>query len=324
MTLQVPIQRVRLLPAPILIHQETTNMTTTNKITRRQMLAGSLGAGAASLLLHGRLWAAETPIDPNRFVLLADIHIAEDPARVARETNPTDKFTEARGQYVALNSRPAGLIVAGDCAYNSGEAGDYRQLHKLVEPIPMPVAFALGNHDHRERFWEAFPRKQPTPVADRHVQVIETPHADWFLLDSLDKTNSTPGRLGAEQLAWLADELDRRPEKPALLVAHHYPLLKDKPEMLKSALLDTEDFYRVILPRKRVKAFLFGHSHRWEHGKVDGLHLVNLAALAWLFDLKQPRGWVDAQLKPDGACLTLQCIDPTHEAHGQPLELAWR
>lgn len=301
-------------------------MTLARKITRRELLAGSLGAGMASLLFQGQLWSADAPVDPNRFVFLADIHISEDPEKVLRDTNPSQTFQQAREQYLGIDRRPAGLIVAGDCALNSGETGDYQQLKKLVAPIPMPIAMAMGNHDHRERFWSVFPDQQtvPAPVAGRHVAIIEAPQADVFLLDSLDKTNSTPGRMGQAQLEWLAGELDRRPEKPALVVAHHYPLLKDNPEMLKSALVDTQEFYDVILPRQRVKAFIFGHSHRWEHSQIDGVHLVNLAALAWLFDAKQPRGWVDAQLQPGGIHLTLQCLDTSHEAHGRPLELAWR
>lgn len=301
-------------------------MALATKISRREMLAGSLGAGAASLLLHGRLWSADAPVDPNRFVLLADTHVSEDRQKVARSTNPYDNFVQARGQYLAVQSRPAGLILAGDCAFNTGELGDYQRLQELVAPIVMPVVFALGNHDHREHFWETFPqhRIQPAPVAEKHVTRIEAPQADWFVLDSLDKPNAIPGRLGESQLKWLADQLDRNPEKPALVVAHHYPLPKDDPAKIASALLDTEELYNVILPRKRVKAFVFGHSHRWEQSKIEDLHLVNLAALAWLFDPKQPRGWVDAQLQPGGIRLTLQCLDPSHEAHGRPLELAWR
>ena len=258
-------------------------------------------------------------------MLLADIHISQD-RQGRRNTNPYENFQHAREQYRAVNSRPAGLILAGDCAFQQGDSGDYQRLNELVAPIPMPVAFAMGNHDHREHFWEAFPQYKftPSPVAERHVTLIEAPHADWFVLDSLDKTASTPGRMGEAQLKWLADQLDRHPKKPALVVAHHYPLPKHNPTMIDSALLDTAELYDVILPRKRVKAYVFGHSHRWAHSKIGDLHLVNIAALAWLFDPKQPQGWVDTQLKPDGIRLTLQCLDPSHEAHGRPLELAWR
>jgi 3',5'-cyclic AMP phosphodiesterase CpdA len=78
---------------------------------------------------------------------------------------------------------------------------------------------------------------------------VETPHANWFLLDSLDQTNTKTGLglLGEAQLAWLAKALDARPDKPALLLAHHNPnpaaLLKN------SRLANTEAFFKVIMPR---------------------------------------------------------------------------
>lgn len=300
--------------------------TAARRISRRELLAASLGAGAATLLMQGRLWSADAPIDPNRFLLLADTHICEDSKKVVRNANPDENFQHARQQYQALNSRPAGLILAGDCVFLQGETGDYERLKELVAPIPIPMTFALGNHDHREHFWAAFPqhKKNPSSAVGRHATLVESPHADWFVLDSLDKTNSTPGRMGEAQLKWLAAELDRRPDKPALVVAHHYPFRKDDPTAAQSALLDTAELYDVILPRKRVKAYVFGHSHRWEQSKIDDLHLVNIPTLAWLLDPNQPQGWVDAQLKADGIRMTLQCLDPAHKAHGQLVELAWR
>lgn len=299
-------------------------MALTNGITRRELLVGSLQAGVASVLLPRLAWSADPPIDPNRFVMLADIHLSQDPAKIVRNTNPDENFQQAREQYMALNPRPAGLIVAGDCAYNQGEIADYRRLRELVSPITIPITFAMGNHDKREHFWTVFPEQQakPSPVPGRQVTVVEAPLADWFVLDSLDKTNSTPGRLGEAQIKWLAEMLDRHPDKPAIVVAHHYPLTD--PTKVTSALLDTNALYDVIVPRKRVKAFIFAHSHRWSHAKHEGLHLVNLAALAWLFDPTLPRGWHDAQLKSDGMRLTLNCLDTKHPAHGQSLELDWR
>ncbi len=301
-------------------------MTYAKRVSRRELLRVSFGAGVATLLLHGRLRSAEAPVDPNRFVLLSDTHISSDKTAVRHETNSYDNFVLAREQYLALDPRPAGLILAGDCVFLQGEKGDYERLRELVAPITLPLTFAMGNHDRRENFWSVFPEQQanPSPVPGRHVTVIEAPHADWFVLDSLDRTNSTPGRLGEAQLQWLAAELDRRPDKPALIVLHHYPLIKVDAASLRSALIDTPGFYEVILPRKRVKAYIYGHSHQWNVSKIDDLHLVNLPALAWVFDAAKPQGWVDAQLKPDGLCLTLHCLNPAHEAHGQRHELTWR
>ena len=109
------------------------------------------------------------------------------------------------------------------------------------------------------------------------------------------------GLLGAAQLAWLANAFDARPDKPALVLAHHNPgRFWDI-----HGLADTEALLRVLLPRKQVKTYFFGHLHRWHLDQQEGTHLVNLPTTAWLFEPAQPRGFVTAQLRPDGAAIVL-------------------
>ena len=64
----------------------------------------------------------------------------------------------------------------------------------------------------------------------------------------------------------------------------------------------------------------------WGHNltRQMGLHLVTLPAMAWLFDPSQPRGFVTAQLRPDGATLVLHALDRKHPKHGETIELKWR
>ncbi|MGB7933682.1 MAG: hypothetical protein WCH04_15950, partial [Gammaproteobacteria bacterium] len=60
----------------------------------------------------------------------------------------------------------------------------------------------------------SWPAGEP-PVIDKHVSILETPRANWFLLDSLQRTNDLLGRLGEVQLQWLAKALDARADRPA-------------------------------------------------------------------------------------------------------------
>lgn len=294
-------------------------------ISRRDFLAGTIATGAG-LLLPRRVWADGPGADPNRWVLLADTHVWEHLDREKRGIKPAVNFEAARAGFVPLDPKPAGALVAGDLAFNEGNPGDYAMLADLIGPIReagIPLHFALGNHDHREHFYAAFPDAKPDgdpPVADKHVSIVETPHADWILLDSLQRTNHTPGRIGEEQLAWLARTLDARPDRPALVMAHHNPDWAEK----TSALEDTKALFEVLEPRKQVKAFLFGHSHKWILARREGLHLVNLPTLVWVFDKSQPQGWVDAHLEPGGTTLVLHALDPAHKANGQTVRLQWR
>ena len=295
-------------------------------ISRRRFLAGSLAAGAGLLVSH-RLAAAEKTVDPDRFVLLADTHVREHADREHSGVNPATQFAKAREEYLQLDPFPAATITAGDCVFLEGHPGDYATLVALTHPVReagLPVHFALGNHDHCENFWTALPKHRPAdppPVVDKHVSVIESPHANWFLLDSLHRTNFTPGQIGEQQRTWLAAALDARADKPALIVAHHNPQPGDT---AGSGLQDTDALFDVLEPRKHVQAYFYGHTHRWGVSKHRGIHLVNLPTLVWVFDKAQPRGWVDGRLTADGIALELHSLDAAHPKHGEKVRLDWR
>ncbi len=293
-------------------------------ISRRQFLARSL-TGAAALALSPSLFADAKRTDPNSWALLSDTHLAADRNLVARDINMTDHFTKVSGELLALPECPAGVFFTGDCTYNSGQTADYRHVANLLKPIrqgQMPVHLALGNHDNRERFWQALPADKATqkPLADRQVALLRTPRANWFVLDSLEVTLSTPGVLGRAQLDWLADALDANPDKPALVLVHHNPGLTGN-----VGLKDTTALFAVIRPRKQVKAYIFGHTHFWNvWPDQSGIHLINLPPVSYVFQAGAPAGWVHALLEREGMQLELRCVDPTHKSHGQIHKLQWR
>jgi Icc protein len=293
-------------------------------ISRRQFLFRSL-ASSAALALSPSLPAATKRTDPNSWALLSDTHLAADRSLVARDINMTDHFKKASAELLALPKCPAGVFISGDCAYNSGQTADYRHVADLLKPIregQMPVHLALGNHDNRERFWEALPEEKSSQqtLADRQVAVLRTSLANWFVLDSLEETLATPGLIGRKQLDWLAGALDANRDKPALVLVHHNPGLSGN-----LGLKDTGAFFEVIRPRKQVKAYIFGHTHAWNVWQdQSGIHLINLPPVAYVFQAGEPAGWVHALLEKQGMRLELRCVDPAHKAQGQVHELPWR
>jgi 3',5'-cyclic-AMP phosphodiesterase len=293
-------------------------------ISRRRFLAGSAVAGV-SLIFDHKLFAAQ-PTDPHSRVLLADTHIAADRNQIGRGVNMTDNFKTVAQEFIALPKRPAGVLINGDCAYNTGEQGDYVTLTELLQPIRQagpPIHLTLGNHDERNHFWDALTKAKAAnrPIADKHVAILRTQRANWLLLDSLETTNVTPGLLGDAQRDWLAKTLDANADKPAIVFAHHNPQKDNAPAGLK----DTEKFFEVIEPRKQVKAYIFGHTHNWNIEKTaGGVHLINLPPVAYVFEKGKPNGWVYATVQPDSLRLEMHCLDRTHKTHGQVLDLKWR
>jgi len=303
-------------------------------MTRREFLIRSTAAGAA-LLLGPRAFGADGAgeSDPHRFALLSDTHVAGDRTAVNRGVNMSEHLAQAVKEITALGPKPAGVIVSGDCALDKGLVGDYRQFAGLVNPLgaaALPVHLALGNHDHRANVLAELKRHCPasSPVAGKCVSIVSAARANWFLLDSLEKVKATPGLLGKAQLAWLAKALDAHTDKPAIVVAHHDPQWPGKgasgrPRRI-SGLKDTEALFDVLASRRHVKAYVYGHTHRWGHTERDGLHLINVPATAYVFGKSHPSAWVIAQLQPKGISLELRCLDAKHKAHGQKVELAWR
>lgn len=320
-----------------------------SRFSRRQFLATT--AAGAALAWRRSCWAGSSLVDPQRFVLLSDTHVWEDRQHLKSGVKPADHFILARDEILALQPRPAGLVINGDCACLEGHAADYAVLRELLEPVRragIPLHFVLGNHDHRQTFCTSFKELLPaaSPVADKLVSLVETPAANWVLLDSLDHTSVTPGLLGRAQLDWLAATLDAHAGRPAIIMAHHdlaatpaaspsppaapaKPVKPGEPSQPKApakntGLLDTAELLKVLLPRKQVKLYFYGHTHRWGHSQRGGLPLFNLPTLVWVFDAQQPRGWVDAHLRADGISCELHALDKTHPAHGQCWNIAWR
>ena len=103
-------------------------------ITRRQFVKGSLALGGTAMMTPCEL-AADSErlgVDQDRVALLADTHISADPDLVYPGTkwpgspvkdgehesvHIANCLAEAAKSVIALNPRPAHLIINGDCAY---------------------------------------------------------------------------------------------------------------------------------------------------------------------------------------------------------------
>jgi Icc protein len=297
-------------------------------VNRREFLIGG-GALAAGVLTVRWSAGAESHADPHRFALLSDSHVAANPREINRGVNMTDNFRRVVDEVLALDVKPAAAFLNGDCAYLHGLKEDYRQLAPLLDPIRkagLPLHLGMGNHDDRAQFAEVLAdyRPEERPVEGRYVAVITAERANWFLLDSLKKTNDTPGELGAAQIEWLGKALDAHKDKPAIVVLHHNPVTDPRYLIPPSGLLDTSALFELLVPRKQVKALVFGHTHIWSIAQEQGIHLINLPPTAYLFQKERPNGWVLADLKEDGMKLTLSALDKHHADHGKTVDLKWR
>ena len=166
--------------------------------TRRKFLAG-LGSAMVSFPF-ARLHAAK--VDEDLIAILNDPHIGEKQA----PDSPIPQHLKTTVNWLlALPRRPAAVLINGDLAMRDGQPGDYRHFAQLIRPLRdagLPVHLTMGNHDAREVFYEVLSSEKPAHplVAAKHVTVVPTQHANFFLLDSLQKVMIAPGELGQEQI----------------------------------------------------------------------------------------------------------------------------
>jgi len=303
-----------------------------DNLSRRRFLGGSAVLALSPFLPKSGGHAAES----ETWALLSDTHIAADAAMKSNQgVNMADHLMKVVAEVLAEKETLAGVIIDGDCAYLDGQAGDYTTLLAILEPFReagLPVHFTLGNHDDREKFSAALGEATgESPVAGKHCSVLETPLANWILLDSLRYVNKVEGEFGAEQLAWIEKLLSANPDKPAILVGHHYPqvfredIIPGDEKIKISGLVDSGPFLKVLRTHPAAKAYLYGHSHTWLLKKEEnGLHQINLPPTAYVFDKKRPNGWVRATLSASGISLELRALDPAHSEHGKVSDLKWR
>ena len=140
------------------------------------------------------------------------------------------------------------------------------------------------------------------------------------LLDSLNKTNSTEGVIGGEQMKWLSEALAMNKNKPTIIMVHHNPVFGGD---VSGALVDTKALFDVIVPEKQVKMVIFGHTHRFEAKEHEGIHLLNLPPVAYPFNEKDPTGWVEMHLAKTGVDITLNALNK-HAMNGKSMQFRWR
>ena len=302
---------------------------TLSPINRREFINRSLALGGSvvstSLMVEGR---EPVVLDPNRVALLADTHVSADPNQDYPGTkwpgspvkegehewvNMADCLARTAKSIISLNPRPAHLIINGDCAHSRGTEAEYMEFLRLVEPIRaagITIHVTIGNHDNREKLWKLLPflKKEQLGV---HAGVIELPHANLILLDSGRK-----GILGEKQLKWLAQELDGRTNKPALIFGHFNPYPNRGVRPIKG-MSDGSALLKLLAKRKHARAYFYGHTHEWQQDRRGHLHLINQPAVSYYFGKGHAHGWVDMKLTKTSADLKLHCINLKHPQHGE-------
>jgi 3',5'-cyclic AMP phosphodiesterase CpdA len=304
-----------------------------HSITRRRFLRFSLTAVGGVVAFTPQWGAAQDEKNEGprpegsrsanqltRWAFLSDTHIAGDPEDKYRGFFPHRNLHQAFTQIAS--DLPEGLVVTGDIARLTGQMEDYENFKKLSLPLvgQRPLYVALGNHDDRDHFLDVFenPAGQKQAVKGKHIVTVDAGPVRFILLDSLFATNQTMGLLGKAQRTWLQRYLPTCDDKPVILFFHHS--LRDDDGDLQ----DLPRLFDILKPVVKVKALVYGHSHEYGFSDFEGIHLINLPAVAFNFGDDQPVGWVEAHLGREGGEFVLHALGGNTDQDGRARQLHWR
>ncbi len=195
-----------------------------------------------------------------------DVHFGEevcglidgvDTGPVFRSEPGADPYPEVmnRGAIEDIGALDPDLVVVkGDLTAN-GTQEEYDAFRAAYEPaFGDRLLHVRGNHDGYHGGTYA---SEPT-------QRVDLPGVTVALLDTTTP-RATPGRVTAEQLAWL-DDLAAGADRPVLVFGHHHVWSPDSHERPASyfGILpdDSERLVEVVARRPAILGYFAGHTHR--------------------------------------------------------------
>lgn len=188
----------------------------------------TLSAGIPTSLSLGEARAAEAVKQGLSFLQISDSHVG-----FAKPANPDALGTlrEAIAQVKAMPVKPAFLIHTGDITHLS-KAGEFDDAAKVIDEAGLPVFYVPGEHDViDEGLGKAYLARYGKGTKGAGWYSYDHSGVHFIgLVNVLNLKAGGLGNLGAEQLAWLADDVKGLAASTPIVVFAHVPLWTVYPE----------------------------------------------------------------------------------------------
>lgn len=196
------------------------------------------------------------------FIHLTDLHLTATEATHVNGQYPARKLRLVIDRIRAMEITPAFLVVTGDLV-NDGQPAEYAMLNTLLSELRslgMPVLLGMGNHDMRVPFRQVVLGEADGDMQRPYYYSTEISGVNVIMLDS-QIPGKVAGHLGAEQLAWLADEL-AKPVSVGHLIALHHPPVSSTVALLDTMVLtNPAELAAIVAKHDNVLGILSGHIH---------------------------------------------------------------
>jgi len=231
-------------------------------------------------------------VEPFRFAYISDSHL------YAEEVN--DRFVRQLLRAVddinALDPQPDFVLYGGDLA-QLGQPAELELGAQILREVRAPVRMMVGEHDWfldmGQKWRELF--GEPTYSFDHrgvHFVVLNSVLEEDFWTErgmspmermrtvaGLDNGTQSRFMVGAEQRAWLEQDLSALPPDTPVIVFSHSPLY----HLYRPWNFWTEDAEEVqsILGRFERAVVIHGHTHQLLTHRVGNIHFHGMLSTAW-------------------------------------------
>jgi len=199
----------------------------------------------------------------SNIIQLTDTHIVE---RGVRAYGVVDTASALMKAVSTINRLPEfvgpidAVIVTGDLT-DFGTEAEYQVFREITASLKTPLAVLPGNHDRREPLRRAFADLSSMPEQGPMNWCLSFDDMSIIGLDCLVE-GAPHGELTEQTLAWLAETLDRLPDKPVLVATHHHPFESKIVHMDKQGLRNADQMIDILVQSSRTVSFVCGHVHR--------------------------------------------------------------
>ena len=199
----------------------------------------------------------------DRFLLaqVTDMHVKAGGKLSYRVVDTEASLARCVEHMLRLPQVPDAVLFTGDLT-DFGKPEEYRNLARILAPLPMPYFLMAGNHDDPAAMRAEFPSHAYLRQGSSKLDYVIDDFALRIVALDSSVPHKSPGYLGTEQLEWLEETLAAAPKKPTVVAVHHPPFWTGIGHMDRQPLTNPEDLEPVIARHPQVERVLCGHLHR--------------------------------------------------------------
>ncbi len=213
---------------------------------------------------------------PLRIVQISDIHLFGNKEKTLLGVKTEESFQAVVKLLLADAMSPDLILLTGDLAQDGSEAA-YLRIADALRMVQVPIYYVPGNHDDSQVMKQVYLRENISVL--KHI-VLDRWH--FILLDS-QKPGAVEGYLSRTELNFLQNALQMYPDRHAVIVFHHPPVLVGSAWLDRIGLTNSHELQKILALHSGVNMVLFGHVHQRYENEMNGVKYYSTPSTCFQF-----------------------------------------